>query len=218
MKPISLLLASIIFAVPVAAIAASFDCSKAKSKTEILICSDADVSSLDESLGIAYKSAYSRVENKIGLRQSQREWLASYSFTSCTNITCLKKQISERIEILNEVSAEGEATSGWTGNFVRYWNGKVDRNAASISIIGLRTKGLHISGKALWYGPNARSGQVNDGVMEGYTSSLTQDGVAIFDFDDCTAQLQLRGDVLEVNNEHGCGGLNVTFNGQYRRK
>ena len=71
---------------------------------------------------------------------------------------------------------------------------------------------------ALWYGPQANIGQVNDGQMTGYTDRIVAGDTANFDADGCSASVHLRGDTLEVRNETGCGGLNVTFNGTYRRK
>jgi len=204
--------------VSLTASAASFACAKAKTKTEKLICSDVVISSLDETLAAAYKKAYNRVENKIGLKQSQRDWLSSYQLTSCDNAACLKKELSERIEILNEASASGEPTAKWTGSYVRYWEGKEDKNAATISVLGLRSGRLFISGSALWYGPNAKNGQVNDGEMRGHSNQVGLDGVVTFESDGCSAKLVLRDSLLKVVEESGCGGLNVTFNGQYHRK
>lgn len=201
-----------------AASAASFDCRNAKTKMEKLICSDAETSQLDESLGAAYKKAYDRADNKLGVRQSQRAWLSSYQLTSCSDIACLKKEFSDRIQILDEVSSPQEPTSKWTGNYVRYWKGKLDKDTASISILGLRSARLFISGTALWYGPNSKIGQVNDGEMRGYSGHIGQDGVASFDSDGCSARLALHEDILQVTEESGCGGLNVSFNGQYRKK
>lgn len=201
-----------------AALAASFECAKAKTKTEKLICSDVAISSLDEALGTAYKNAYNRVENKLGIRQSQRDWLSSYQLTSCEDVACLKKEFSERIEILNEASAVGDPTSKWTGSYMRYWRGKEDKNTASISVLGLHSGRLFISGSALWYGPNAKIGQVNDGEILGRSNPVGADGVATFDSEGCSAKLALHDNVLEVTEESGCGGLNVTFNGKYRRK
>lgn len=200
------------------AFAASFECTKAKSKTEKLICSDAEVSALDEALSAAYKRAYERVEDKSGLRQTQRDWLSSYALTGCSIASCLKSEISERIAVLNEVSAVGEPASKWTGNFVRYWKGKEDKDKASIAVLGLKTGRLYISGTALWFGPNASIGQVNDGEMKGYTKLLAPGSIASFDSEGCSAKLELRGSLLEISGESGCGGLNVSFNGQYKRK
>jgi uncharacterized protein len=151
--------------------------------TEKLICSDAEVSALDEALSVEYKRAYALVEDKSGLRQSQRDWLSSYALSGCSVASCLKKEISERIVVLNQVSAVGEPASRWTGHFVRYWKGKEDKDKASIAVLGLKTGRLFITGKALWFGPNASIGQVNDGAMKGYSNHLAPGSVATFDSD-----------------------------------
>lgn len=200
------------------AVAASFDCAKAKSKNEKLICSNSELSSLDEVLSGAYKSAYERTASKSALRQSQRDWLASYELRACNDAACLKTYIAERIALLKDVSARGETASQWSGTFVRYWKGKVDMNAATVSILGLRTGRLYVSGTALWYGPQANIGRVNDGQIEGYTGRIMVNDSASFEADGCSASLLRRGRDLEIQGETGCGGLNVTFNGKYQRK
>lgn len=199
------------------ALAASFECGKARSKTEKLICSDAEVSALDETLNVAYKRAIDRVADKPGLRQSQRDWLASYSLTECSTPACLREAFAERIAVLDDVAEPDVAASKWSGKFVRYWKGKEDRHTASIALLGLRSGRLYVSGAALWLGPNASEGQVNTGDITGYSKLVSPDGTALVDVDGCTAQLKLSGDTVEVTNESGCGGHNVTFDGQYRR-
>jgi Uncharacterized protein conserved in bacteria, putative lipoprotein len=47
----------------VQAIAASFDCAKANTKTEHLICDNPDISKLDEDLESAYKNALNTPTN-----------------------------------------------------------------------------------------------------------------------------------------------------------
>lgn len=198
--------------------AASFDCAKAKLKNEKLICSDFQLSSLDEALNMAYRHAYEIAPNKSVLRQSQRDWLGSYEVSSCNDAACLKTLFSKRVALLNEVAPTEEQTSKWNGTYVRYWKGKVDKDTATLSIIGLRTGRLYVSGTSLWYGPQANIGQVNDGQMDGYTVRVIAGNSARFDNDGCSANLLLRGNLLEVQGETGCGGLNVTFNGTYQRK
>jgi uncharacterized protein len=198
--------------------AASFDCSKAHSKNEKIICSDSQLSSLDEALNKAYGHAYEIAPDKSLLRQTQRDWLGSYAVSSCNDATCLKTLFADRLALLNEVAAAGEPTSKWNGTYVRYWKGKVDKDTATISIIGLRTGRLYVSGSSLWYGPQAKIGQVNDGQMDGYTNRVVAGNSARFDNDGCSANLLLRGNLVEVQGETGCGGLNVTFDGTYQRK
>ena len=65
---------------PLAAHAASFDCAKAKSPSEKLICSDAALGALDERLAAAYKgvSAALSAPQRATLKESQRSWLKSW--------------------------------------------------------------------------------------------------------------------------------------------
>jgi uncharacterized protein len=116
-------LAALIYATSFCAYSASFDCAKAGSKTEKLICSNAELSSLDEILNATYKSAYDRVANKSTLRQSQRDWLASDQLRSCDDALCLKRHISERIGLLKKVSADGELALSWNAPCVKVRDG-----------------------------------------------------------------------------------------------
>jgi len=125
-RPTKIAVAALIYMATQGALAASFDCTRAVSKTEKLICSNAELSFLDEKLGAAYKSAYSRVKNKLELRQSQRNWLASHEMTSCDDPVCLKRNISERIGLLQEVSASGKLPLGWTASCVKVRDGTHD--------------------------------------------------------------------------------------------
>ena len=65
---------------PLAAHAASFDCAKAKSPSEKLICSDAALGALDERLAAAYKSLVAQLTEaeKKQLKETQRSWLKSW--------------------------------------------------------------------------------------------------------------------------------------------
>jgi uncharacterized protein len=91
------------------AIAASFDCDKATTATEIAICDDSEISALDELMLVAYKQAlrsndwkYDAEErNDSSLIETQRTALKSQA--SCgANSGCLKNFYNKRIiELLN---------------------------------------------------------------------------------------------------------------------
>jgi uncharacterized protein len=84
------------------AFAASFDCSRAASTTEKLICSDAMTSALDGKLKQTYKTALAKASEEIdkrSLAQEQRNWI-KYTRAICQDITCLQKAYSDRIAIL----------------------------------------------------------------------------------------------------------------------
>ncbi len=77
-------------------IAASFDCSKARSQTEKLICADSELSKLDEQLAGLYKEAL----HIPGIKAEQRKWLASLK--KCSGAACLKEAYRERMDEISQ--------------------------------------------------------------------------------------------------------------------
>ena len=87
--------------------AASFDCKKAETQTEKVICGDKELSQMDEDLSDIYFSSlllkYSesdQEQKKIikKIKQDQVDWI-KVDQTSCEgNIACLKNIYSRRIE------------------------------------------------------------------------------------------------------------------------
>lgn len=80
--------------------AASFDCRAAKSEMEKAICSDPQLSALDEELNAVFKATIDYSPNRSALRDSQREWLRSYALNKCQEISCWRIRLLERINIL----------------------------------------------------------------------------------------------------------------------
>lgn len=198
--------------------AAGFDCARAVSAAEVLICASPALSALDSRLNVAFRNAVARARDSAVLRSSQRAWLADDERARCRDEPCLARAITARIVMLENVAPAAQAAGRWTGRYVFYLQGRPHKELGSIDIIGSTSGRLLVDGAAFWYGSNARSGQVNDGVMRGETDTIAADGGARFDVDGCKARLQLRGDTLVVSEESGCGGLNVSFNGSYRRQ
>lgn len=81
-----ILLAAVFFAGE--GIAAGFDCQNAKTKVERMICSDPEISALDESLTSVYQSSSRE-------RQDQLNWLAQRN--TCQQVSCLKNGYLARI-------------------------------------------------------------------------------------------------------------------------
>jgi uncharacterized protein len=81
------------------AYAASFDCGKAASEVEKLICGDDELSILDESLNKAYLKALERPDIRKQMIESQRQWLKNER-NACKNAECLKKAYETRIKEL----------------------------------------------------------------------------------------------------------------------
>ena len=99
---------------------------------------------------------------------------------------------------------------------VQDWSGKWERDRYASLEIAAKGPDLKITGLATWVGPNP--GQVNDGELEGtgrpkgaYLTVRDAEGAA------CKAELRLLGPYLIVSDNGQCGGLNVSFSGEYRR-
>lgn len=83
--------------------AASFDCKKAQTRTEHMICDPSSpygfIDSQDDELNIAYQWAVMRVNDKQKLLNEQRRWLKDIRNT-CADRACLSKVYRERLETL----------------------------------------------------------------------------------------------------------------------
>ncbi len=86
--------------------AASFDCLKASTKIEKLICDNVELSKLDEDLSKAYLLSLQRSDVKQKAVQSQREWLRDRRNT-CESSECLKKAYETRIKEVGLMSSFG---------------------------------------------------------------------------------------------------------------
>jgi uncharacterized protein len=82
--------------------AASFDCNKARTLVEQAICSNAELSSLDEQMAMEYKEALRKTENKESIETNRKKWLATRN--NCKNIKCLKAVYEDRISELRRLS------------------------------------------------------------------------------------------------------------------
>lgn len=88
---------------PEHAAAASFDCSKATTQGEKLICDDEQLSLQDDLLAKAYEAALSLSKNVDEQKAKQRQWLKSVR-KACTDTTCLSMAYSKRISELKEIT------------------------------------------------------------------------------------------------------------------
>lgn len=196
--------------------AASFDCALARSAKEKMICANPQLSVLDEQLAASYKEALERSGAKSIVRQWQRDWLKSSEVAGCTTAACLAQAMNTRIQLLDAVASSQTPAGRWHGSYARFANGVRDSDSADLTLIGLHGNKVFATGQALWVGPNAAQGQVHTGEIEG--AGHIKAGKATFDLDGCTATLALTATGLVVQEESGCGGLNVTFIGDYRKK
>lgn len=86
------------------AYAASFNCDKASTFVEEAICSDLELSSLDDQLGTVYRGALQRdLINESMIKQEQKDWLKARN--ACSNVRCLKGEYQQRIARLSQKKA-----------------------------------------------------------------------------------------------------------------
>lgn len=109
MKRIALVLSSCMLLVP-AVQAASFDCVHARSRTEQIVCANADLSKLDETLAEAYLAAQNDTSptERRELVTAQRGWLKNVR-DACDSAACLESAYKSRITHLTTVSMPASA-------------------------------------------------------------------------------------------------------------
>jgi uncharacterized protein len=198
------------------ATAASFDCAKAQSTQEKLICSTADLSQLDERGAALYAAALAARPDQNLVKTWQRDWLRS-SRNACTDVACLRRVMSlhnRELEEFARVAAAGPIASGL---YERHVRGKPDRHSAQLIVLALDENRVRIQGNAIWVG-NAATGSVHTGEIDGLAQLA---GGAKLRFDDayCHQEIYIGKNSLTVAETAGsqCGGMNVTFAGEYRR-
>jgi uncharacterized protein len=203
--------------VPVHLYGASFDCAKASTRTEKTICTDQQLSDLDDLLMISYTKALSRESDKSPLKTAQRNWLKSVR-NICQDKTCLGKAYTSRLAELNDAVATASKSLSIAGRYIRYFQGKPDKNSSNITVQGLENGQLHITGSAIWVG-NAETGNVNTGELDG---AFPLDGNQIHYADaesaGCKLHITFAQNRLNVSDDNlRCGGLNVSFDGEYKK-
>lgn len=191
--------------------ASSVDCTKEEISMENIICADQELSTLYEELNSAYKRTMDEARDRKLLKQWQLEWL--HRVDSCESKACIKEKFLSRTNLLNILAPVSSDTSKWNGYYEL--GEDEDINTSYIMIVGLKDNRLHATGLALWIG-DASAGLVHTGEIEGI--GTIENGKAIFDNGFCVAELYMSSQALIVENETGCGGMNVTFNGKYTRK
>lgn len=103
MRYLFLIVTFVIAYVPLA-YAASFDCSKASTTVERMICANPELSKLDEDLNVRYKAELLKSTEPDLVRQKQRYWLKKRN--SCKNIGCIKIRYYYRIAELTVAERE----------------------------------------------------------------------------------------------------------------
>ena len=116
-------LAATLLAAHLGAAAASFDCAKAGTPVEHMICADPGVSTLDQRLADAYRAASARDPH---VKETQRDWLVG-TRNKCGTTACLSEAYGARLEALKK---DGPACAVSTTHLVGNWI-NVDENTES---------------------------------------------------------------------------------------
>lgn len=89
---------------------ASFDCKKAVSLSEMLICNDAELSRLDDELSVIYKQAKTRATDDVAFnQQTKAAWL--WREKNCQSKECLINWYANRKLILQKIAATHPGSS-----------------------------------------------------------------------------------------------------------
>jgi len=187
------------------AAAASFDCAKAGTRAEKLICATPELSKADEELGRQYKAARAATRDAKGLRQAQMGWIRRHR-DACADAACMRKAYEQRIAELRATARPG----GRTGTY------SVDDN--TLEILEIAPGVLRFEFLGLWNtGVDVNTGQLcGEITIKGNTSRGTYGRKE----DDCQLAWTFRKDGgVTIRQEGLCDfGANVTAAGTYKRE
>ena len=142
-------------------IQASFDCAKASTRVEKLICSDSELASLDIELANVYANTRNSLDagGKKALLNEQRKWIDEYN--QCVDKSCVQQQMQERIRALQNYSSKAQGlrlkTNDEYVNLRQSPSGEIitpiyKSDFDKISLKKLETNGKWI--KVLYFAPN----------------------------------------------------------------
>lgn len=115
-------LGSVLFFLFSASIAASFDCTKSVNEVEEAICSNKELSALDESLSIQFKQLVTRTQKPKTLIEEQKAWMKK-DRNVCKDLSCLKNAYVSRIASLNDKSKTSSTCSITEQALIGTWKG-----------------------------------------------------------------------------------------------
>ncbi len=198
------------------AAAASFDCKKAKSKVDKLICATPELSKADDELGGLYQEALAALETffkkaaaaeQKALRTSQGFWLRRVR-NGCADAACMLAAYQQR----NAELRAAARPSGRTGSYS-------DADGNAVYVIEVAPGQLRVSVHAQRMTP---AGEVNQGELCAAVT-LDKKGKGVFTgekADECELRFAFAKDKLEVEQEGSCPdwfGAGVVAAASYRR-
>jgi len=112
-----------------------------------------------------------------------------------------------------------DPTDKISGEYQRIYQSRPDKDTSVLDIWRLQDGRVRVLGNSTWVG-NAKTGNVNVGAIDG-VYDLKGSSVFVTDGDeddDCHFTITFAANALTVTKDNlKCGGLNVSFNGQYRK-
>jgi len=122
--------------------AAGFDCAKASSRAERIICSDKKLLELDEKLTATYRKVYSTASDKRGLKAEQVEWLKERD--ACETSECIGGKYQNRIDSLERAKQDFSWLKEYTGKTTNalVWDKRFGTFIKSISPMTKQDYGL----------------------------------------------------------------------------
>jgi uncharacterized protein len=178
--------------------AATFECKKASTFAEKVVCSDSRLSAMDDELGRLYKGALAGTPNNETLKSDQKAWLSLRD--QCRDSDCIRKAYADRISALKGSSA-GTADSV-TGTY-KMKNGEVRVQQTANGRIKFSINATY---------------QTNVGEVSG-EAPLTGGAASYADKDnDCALSFKFASAKLVISQDGACGmRLNVSASGSYNR-
>lgn len=113
--------------------AAGFDCNKASTSVEKMICSSADLSLLDSKLGESYKDVLRSGIDQDEIKASQRSWIAE-TRNKCLDVSCLSVAYEQRVNDLNQLKKVVNSDYGIKNNLSEL-NKVLDYKAAPKEVV-----------------------------------------------------------------------------------
>ena len=203
--------------------AASFDCKKASSIIEKAICSNPELSRLDNLLSLEYKEAknlftneekndYKNEQWKSALKNEQIQWMKNRKKCHATNLTqCLKGVYKTRI---NELELYRTDFNSYIDPLSGQYEWKASNSEASLNIQHLSESKYLVYGSALYgtkneFGPNIGNISFISEIKSKQIIWQKSSYILTLKFDE--------SNIIATENEPGPFGMNVSFTGSYTK-
>lgn len=206
------------------AISASFDCNKAASPVETMICRDIQTSALDNKLQQTYTAALAAVapSSKKALIEEQRHWI-TYTRDVCQDDACLRQVYAVRIDmlahnekyIIDDSSCVSPVDGGTCVNVVAYRDPSIRISSFNKSLMEQKQGGKIISCSRLINLPvgtansnNSYGGMctLQDGTRRETVEICNDDMFGHFQMQPASPQNVLGKNLIDFTHRHCLGG------------